>query len=172
MFFSYTGQFYKEHNCWEFIDKYGARKSSKISWPGPRNQNKNSMKRANCLARAHISAARCVGICHLVYALCTVSNYLWSLFMPYAHRGSGGAVFYQRSTRLFYDQLQRNQMARQRIKNCQMLLPQLKFITPPKLSQKFDFQLLTTKLDNTYHSTVKTVQIWTLGWFPRQFYIL
>ena len=34
-----------------------------------------------------------------------------------------------------------------------------------QLSQKSDFQLSTTKSDNIGHPTVKTGQIWPLGWF-------
>jgi hypothetical protein len=48
----------------------------------------------------------------------------------------------------------------------------LKSSLHPELSQKSDFQPLTTKPDNIDYSTVKTVQIGTLGWFPRLFYIL
>ena len=34
-----------------------------------------------------------------------------------------------------------------------------------ELLQKFDFQLSTTKSDNIGHLTIKTGQIWPLGWF-------
>ena len=40
-----------------------------------------------------------------------------------------------------------------------------------ELSQKSDFQPLTTKSDNIDHPTVKTRQIWPLEWFWRWFYI-
>ena len=40
-----------------------------------------------------------------------------------------------------------------------------------QLSQKSDFQPSTTKPDNIGHPTIKTGQIWPMGWFWRWFFI-
>ena len=44
-----------------------------------------------------------------------------------------------------------------------------KYSLHPHISQKSDFQPLTTKRNNIGHSTVKTMQIWTLGGFQGGF---
>jgi len=76
-----------------------------------------------------------------------VDRGLWSLVVPDGHQG-GGVFFFRTGKQLIYT----------------LIIGKSPIFTL-ELSQKFDFQPSTTKPANIGHPTVKTGQIWPLGWF-------